>query len=83
MVRSFKKHVEKSDLALDDAVNEFLMTYRRTPLSCGRSPSELLNGRQIRADIDVLLPMSTTQQRQLKLSVQSTVNNVNPCGQAI
>eukprot|EP00731_Ephydatia_muelleri_P037772 Em0559g3a len=33
-----------------------LMQYRRTPLADGYSPSELLNGRQIRAKIDTLLP---------------------------
>ena len=34
----------------------FLMQYRRTPLPTGLSPSELLNGRQIRTQIDVILP---------------------------
>ncbi|KAL5477849.1 hypothetical protein EMCRGX_G024698 [Ephydatia muelleri] len=38
------------------ALQEFLMQYRRTPLADGYSPSELLNGRQIRAKIDTLLP---------------------------
>ena len=32
------------------------MQYRRTPTSSGYSPSELLNGRQIRTRVDTLLP---------------------------
>ena len=32
------------------------MQYRRTPLNTGFSPSQLLNGRQLRSKIDALLP---------------------------
>ena len=32
------------------------MQYRRTPLNTGFSPSQLLNGRQLRTKIDALLP---------------------------
>ena len=32
------------------------MQYRRTPLDSGYSPSELLNGRQIRCKLDALVP---------------------------
>ena len=46
----------KSSLPPRAALQEFLMQYRRTPLADGYSPNELLNGRQIRAKIDTLLP---------------------------
>ena len=32
------------------------MQYRQTPLAVGYSPSEFLNGRQIRSKVDILLP---------------------------
>ena len=41
------------------AVQEFVMQYRRTPWVEGYSPSELLNGCQIRTSIDILLPPHT------------------------
>lgn len=56
LVQSFKKSLKKSSLPPKRALQEFLMQYRRTPTSCGFSPSELLNSRQIRTRIDILLP---------------------------
>jgi hypothetical protein len=56
LVQTFKQVLRKSDLPPKEALQEFLMQYRRTPLSSGFSPSELLNGRQIRTKIDTLLP---------------------------
>ena len=56
MVQSFKKSLKKSSLPPKRALQEFLMQYRRTPLASGLSPSELLNGRQIRTKIDALWP---------------------------
>ena len=56
MVQSFKKSLKKSRLPPRRALQEFLIQYRRTPLAFGLSPSELLNGRQIRTKLDVLLP---------------------------
>ena len=56
LVQTFKQALKKSSLPPKAALQEFLMQYRRTPLSSGYSPSELLNGRQIRAKIDTLLP---------------------------
>ena len=49
------------------------MLYRCTPLSLGYSPSELLNGRQIRAKIDVLLPSPAhiAQGKQAKEATKS------------
>ena len=65
MVQNFKRHLAKNvDLTLDQSLQEFLIVYRRTPLSCGRSPAELLMGRQIRSYIDVLLPTKPVHQRQ-------------------
>ena len=55
-MQTFKHAMVKSSLAPQRALQEFLMQFRRTPLSSGYSPSELLNGRQIRSKIDTLLP---------------------------
>ena len=73
-VQSFKKSVAKglSNLSLDEAVLEFLMAYRRTPLAGGQSPAELLLGRSIRAPIDLILP-SPIHLRQQKSCVQVQV----------
>jgi len=56
LVQTFKQAVKKSTLSSKQALQEFLMQYRRTPLPQGFSPSELLNGRQLRCKIDTLLP---------------------------
>jgi transposase InsO family protein len=56
LVQTFKQAMKKSKLPKKLALYEFLMQYRRTPLHTGYSPSELLNGRQLRAKIDTLLP---------------------------
>ena len=56
MVQSFKQSLKKSKLPPRPALQEFLMQYRRTPLNTGFSPSQLLNGRQLRTKIDALLP---------------------------
>ena len=47
---------------------EFLMQYRRTPNSSAYSPSELLNGRQIRTKLDTLMlpPAHDAQKKQAK-----------------
>ena len=57
MVQTFKQALSKSSLPPPRAaLQEFLMQYRRTPLADTYSPSELLNGRQMRTKMDVLLP---------------------------
>lgn len=56
LVQSFKQSLRKSLLPPKAALNEFLMQYRRTPLTSGYSPSELLNGRQLRCKLDALVP---------------------------
>ena len=48
--------MKKSSLPPKAALQEFLLQYRRTPLDSDYSPSELLNGRQIRCKLDTLLP---------------------------
>ena len=45
LVQTFKQALRKSSLPPKRALQEFLMQYRRTPTSCGFSPSELLNSR--------------------------------------
>ena len=68
LVQSFKKSMVKSDLPPKAALQEFLMQYRRTPLDSGLSPSEMLNGRQIRTKLDALIPSPAhaAQGRQAK-----------------
>lgn len=61
LVQTFKNALKKSPLPPKAALQEFLMQYRRTPLSSGYSPSELLNGRQIRSKIDAILPSPSHQ----------------------
>ena len=56
LVQTLKQALRKSSLPPKIALQEFLMQYRRTPTSCGFSPSELLNSRQLRTRIDSLLP---------------------------
>ena len=56
LVQSFKQSLRKSTLSPKAALQEFLLQYRRTPLDSGYSPSELLNGRQIRCKLDTLFP---------------------------
>lgn len=56
LVQTFKQALKKSESSPRAALQEFLLQYRRTPLPSGYSPSELLNGRQIRTKIDTLLP---------------------------
>ena len=56
MIQSFKQALRKSSLTPNAALLEFLMHYRRTPLETGYSPSQLLNGRQIRCKIDTIIP---------------------------
>ena len=69
-MQSFKKALRKSKEAPLSALQEFLMMYRRTPTATGFSPSELLNGRQIRTRIDALAP-STAQFAQIQQKRQT------------
>ena len=61
LVQTFKQSLRKSSLPPVDALQEFLRLYRRTPLNTGLSPSQLLNGRQMRTQLDVLLPRQEGQ----------------------
>ena len=74
LVGTFKQSLRKSKLPAKKALQEFLMQYRRTPTSSGFSPSELLNGRQIRTKIDTLLPSPThiAQEKQCKEATKSS-----------
>ena len=73
LVQTFKQSLRKSNLPPRKALQEFLMQYRRTPNSSGYSPSELLNSRQIRTKIDVLLPSPahSAQGKQAKEATKS------------
>ena len=55
LVQTFKKSLRKSKLPLKEAVQEFWLQDRRTPLLSGYSPSELLNGRQIHTKLDIMV----------------------------
>ncbi|XP_014767890.1 uncharacterized protein K02A2.6-like [Octopus bimaculoides] len=54
LVQLFKQELRNSSLPPKRALQDFLMQYRRTPKSCGFSPSELLMSRQIQTTIDSL-----------------------------
>ena len=56
LIQSFKQALRKSSLPPKEALQEFLMQYRKIPFASGLSPSELLNGRRIRIKIDTLVP---------------------------
>ena len=73
MVQTFKKAMRKSAESPRAALQQFLMQYRRTPLESGYSPSELLNGRQLRCKIDTLLPSPAhvAQSRQTTAAAKS------------
>ena len=82
LVQTFKQAMRKSTLTPKCALQEFLVQYRRTPLSCGYSPCELLNGRKIRTKIDVLLPSPAhaAQKKQVtenRRSIKADVGNSN------
>ena len=73
LVQTFKKALKKSELPPLKALQEFLMLYRRTPLPCGYSPSELLMERQIRAKIDTFMPSPAhILQRRQRVKQQET-----------
>ena len=57
LIRTFKEALRKSSKPPKQPLQEFLLMYRRMPTHCGYSPSELLNGRQIRTKIDTLIPV--------------------------
>ena len=78
LVQTFKQALTKSSLPPKSALQGFLMLYRRTPLSIGYSPSELLNGGQIRTKIDVLLPSPAhiAQGKQAKEATKSQMAHV-------
>eukprot|EP00106_Octopus_bimaculoides_P000740 XP_014768182.1 PREDICTED: uncharacterized protein K02A2.6-like [Octopus bimaculoides] len=77
LVQTFKQALRKFSLPPTRALQEFLMQYRRTPTSCGFSPSELLNHRQIRTRIDSLLP-SPAHIAQGKQSKEADKSQVTP-----
>ena len=76
MVQTFKQALSKSTLSPKAALQEFLMQYQRTPLAEGYSPSEILNGRQIRSKIDILLPSPAhiAQGKQAKSATKSQLS---------
>ena len=73
LVQTFKQALRKSSLPPRKALQQFLMQFRRTPTSSGYSPSELLNSRQMRTKIDILLPSPPhiAQGKQSKLANKS------------
>ena len=73
LVQTLKQFLRKSSKPPKSALQDFLMQYRRTPLSIGYSPSELLNNRQMRTKIDTLLPSPAhlAQGKQAKETTKS------------
>eukprot|EP00731_Ephydatia_muelleri_P012616 Em0006g1510a len=79
LVQTFKRALVKSSLPPKSALQQFLMQYRRTPLVVGYSPSEFLNGRQIRSKIDILLPSPAhiVQGRQAREATKSQAEEIS------
>ena len=79
LVQTFKRALVKSSLPSKSALQQFLMQYRRTPLVVGYSPSEFLNGRQIRSKIDILLPSPAhiVQGRQAREATKSQAEEIS------
>ena len=73
LIQTFKRSLTKSETPPGVSRQRLLMQYRRTPLPCGYSPSELLNGRQIRTAIDVFIPSPAhlAQERQSKQAAKA------------
>ena len=71
LVQTFKQSMRKYSLPPQAALQEFLPHYRRTPLDTDYSPSELLQGRQIRCKLDTLFP-SPAQAAQRKQAREAT-----------
>ena len=86
LVQTFKRSLEMSRKPPKEALQEFLIQYRRPPLPSRYSPCELLNNRKIRTKIDTLLPSQAheaqePQAREATKSqakkLQRTVHNVH------
>ena len=77
LVQTFKQALRKSSLPPKRVLREFLMQYRRTPTSCGFSPSDLLNASQLRTRIDSLLP-SPAYIAQGKQSKEASKSQMTP-----
>ena len=75
LVQTFKQSLKKSKLPPIDALQEFLITYRRTPLPNGSSPCQLLQGRQIRTKIDVIRPQMEGPESYTKPTLRRPVSS--------
>ena len=78
LVQTFKQALRKSSKSPRKALQEFLMQYRRTPTANGYSPSELLNGRQLRTLIDTLLPSPPHIAQSKICTKDNKVKNTRP-----
>lgn len=80
LVQTFKQSMRKSSLPPKAALQEFLLQYRRTPFDTGYSPSELLNGRQLRCKLDTLAPspVHAAQGKQAREATKSQMQE-NTC----
>ena len=77
LIQTFKQSLHKSSKPPKQALLEFLMQYRRTPTSCNYSPSELLNNRQLRTKIDILLPSPTQLHHHRKSIPKANVHRIH------
>ena len=78
LVQSMKQSLRKSSKPPKKALKDFLMQYRRTPQDTGFSPAQLNVGRQIRTQLDTLLPSPphlAQQKQQLQNEVKVTAVN--------
>ena len=82
LVQTFKQSMRKTSRSPKTALQEFLLQYRRTPLSSGYSPCELLQGRQIRSKLDALFP-SPAHVEQGKQAKKATKDQLRETSQLI
>lgn len=78
-IQTFKRSMRKSELNPDRALQEFLHQYRRTPGLSGKSPSELLNNRQIRSYVDTFHPVANKHE-SISSSMPDKYSFVKPNG---
>ena len=79
LVQTFKQALRKSAQLPKKVLLDFLRQYRRTLTDSGFSPSQLLNGRQIRTKLDAILPSPAhiTQGKQTR-AISSTDDSRHP-----
>ena len=78
-VQSLKEGLNKLTGSIESRLNKFLFRYRITPHSVtGRTPSELIFGRTLRSELNLLFPDPASKVRK-KQEQQKRNHDVNSC----